>query len=349
VGFTTLAVVAAVGATISAVGAVTGSKALTIAGGVIGAVGAIGGLAQSAGLLGDIAGESTLANSVGAGSSEAIAQGTTAAETASPFDAAAASGSAGIDQEISNWSQYGAVSGLNPSTGTTDIIDSVSGNVSNVGEVAPTTSVANTDVNPLGTVQANTQAPLVTPSTATDTGTASGSASAYQTTFGDSTNTASAMPPSAPPAPGAPGLTTTGPTGSLTTGGTINNPSLINAGSGLNDPNITMTSGGPSVFGKIGSFIKDNGQLTGMLAQGAMSFIAGATSSLTPAQVDALKAQATQNTAAANLYNQQAALVARQNQNMSQPLPVATRTAPVTGTPAGMINAPPPQQITGAA
>ncbi len=62
-----------------------------------------------------------------------------------------------------------------------------------------------------------------------------------------------------------------------------------------------------------------------------------------------------QNTAASNLYNQQAALTAQQVANLKQPLPVATRTPRVTGAPAptGMINAPPaqqapPQQVTGA-
>lgn len=52
---TALEVTAAVGATPAAVGAVTKDKALTLAGTVIGAVGAIVGLAAGAGLLGDAA------------------------------------------------------------------------------------------------------------------------------------------------------------------------------------------------------------------------------------------------------------------------------------------------------
>jgi hypothetical protein len=81
------------------------------------------------------------------------------------------------------------------------------------------------------------------------------------------------------------------------------------------------------------------GHLLGGVIQAGAAFISGATSTLTPAQVAALQAQANANQAAANLSN-------RQLSNMSQPIPAATRTQ----APPGLINTrlPPPNTVTGA-
>jgi hypothetical protein len=95
------------------------------------------------------------------------------------------------------------------------------------------------------------------------------------------------------------------------------------------------------MFDKLLGFMsKDGGgRLAASLVQAGGAFIAGATSTLTPAQVAALNAQANANQAAANLSQ-------RQLSNMGQSIPVASRTA----TPPGLINQrlPPPNTVTGA-
>lgn len=89
---------------------------------------------------------------------------------------------------------------------------------------------------------------------------------------------------------------------------------------------------GASIFGDIAKFVKDNNYVVAAGLHAGGAFLAGATSSLTPAQVKALEAQAAANQAAANLSTQQA-------QNMASGIPAARRLA-VTGVPAGMINQP---------
>ena len=103
-------------------------------------------------------------------------------------------------------------------------------------------------------------------------------------------------------------------------------------------------------LGGILDFVKQNPLLSyGVLTAGGQ-LISGMTSTLTPAQVTALNAQATANQAAANM-------TAFQQANLAGPKPVASN-SPVTGTPQplltptpGTINtAPtaPPVNVTGA-
>jgi hypothetical protein len=107
---------------------------------------------------------------------------------------------------------------------------------------------------------------------------------------------------------------------------------------------LADTKGGPtsdSLMDKLLGFASTNGggRLLGGVIQAGSAFISGATSTLTPAQVQALQAQANANQAAANLSQ-------RQLSNSSQPIPVATRTA--TPTPNGIINRlPPPNTVKG--
>ena len=109
----------------------------------------------------------------------------------------------------------------------------------------------------------------------------------------------------------------------------------------------TITSPSSDVLGSIINFTKNNQLLTYGVLQAGGSLLSGLTSTLTPAQVSQLNAQAAANQAAANLTAQQTA-------NLAQPRPVATL-APVTGTPnniitpptAGLINGAPPVNITG--
>jgi hypothetical protein len=84
-----------------------------------------------------------------------------------------------------------------------------------------------------------------------------------------------------------------------------------------------------SVLAGIQDFTKNNQLLTFGALQAGGSLISGLTSTLTPAQVTALNAQAAANDAAA-------ALTKQQTQNLSMPKSVAT-SAPVTGTPATLV------------
>lgn len=100
---------------------------------------------------------------------------------------------------------------------------------------------------------------------------------------------------------------------------------------------------GSSVWSDIMSTIGKPG--VGTLLSGAVqaggAFIAGATSTLTPAQIKALDAQAQQNLAATNLANQQAATLQEQQKKFAGPMPMAVKkpppgllNTPVTGAPA---------------
>jgi hypothetical protein len=101
------------------------------------------------------------------------------------------------------------------------------------------------------------------------------------------------------------------------------------------------------VLGNITGFVQKNPLLAYGVLQAGGSLISGLTSTLTPAQVSALNAQAAANQAAANLTTQQ-------TQNLAQPRSTATL-APVTGTPnniitppnAGIINSAPAVNVTG--
>jgi hypothetical protein len=98
------------------------------------------------------------------------------------------------------------------------------------------------------------------------------------------------------------------------------------------------------VLANLSAFAKDNPLLAYGALQAGGSLLTGAFSTLTPAQVAALTAQASANDAAAALTRQQTA-------NLAQPKAVASL-APVTGTPAplvpqGFINQPKLPAVTG--
>jgi hypothetical protein len=349
---TTLAIIAAVGATIGAVGAVTGSKALMIAGGVIGAIGGIGALAQSAGILG--------ADAFSFGSNAA---GVAGAATDTGSFAGAASG---IDSEISQWSQYGSaldvqgnpalsassLSGA-PTMGNGDFIDRISGAVQPVDTSAsPTLSnAASPNVNPEPAFTNNAPVPQ-----GGGEGASLGSVS-NQADPNALANTGAVPASTAPSAPGT--AAPSDPTaqvngipagfdaqGNPLVGRTPTAESLINGGAGSNNPNITMgrTAADPSIWSKLTDVVGKPGVGTVIsgVVQAGSAFIAGATNGLTPAQIAALNAQAEANHAAASLSMTQQA-------NMTQPLPVATRSPPVTGAPQGMINTAPRVNVAGAA
>jgi hypothetical protein len=87
-------------------------------------------------------------------------------------------------------------------------------------------------------------------------------------------------------------------------------------------------------FGKIVDYVGNHPVLGLGALQSLGGLISGATSTLTPAQVSQLNAQAAANNAAA-------ALVSRQTSAQSQPKSVASL-APVTGTPAPLLQTGPP-------
>ena len=84
-------------------------------------------------------------------------------------------------------------------------------------------------------------------------------------------------------------------------------------------------AGEPSIWDSIWSFAKDNKSLVlgGMMSLG--SFMSGALSPKTPAEVEELNARAEANRAAAQLQATQNQLMQRRLNNMSQPIPVAYR------------------------
>lgn len=332
---TTLAIVAAVGATISAVGVVTHNQTLAIAGGVIGAVGAIGGLASAAGVFDGASGIFSAGTAVPASAGADV--GTLAADAGAP--AVSATDQALIDAGLQSGAQSAGIS----SSVTPDIVNMATGEVSVPGAAGAPSLQAGPAVNSADpTVGALT--PNVTPTAATNTGvpdttpaggTASGEVQGVLDQQGDGAVTSVA----APAAPAAP----TSTTGSILNGGQgvtgVPAPStqqaLVDAGlsPGTQSPGISsdVALGGaysstPSAFSGVLNFLGKNGTLASGAIQAGAALIAGATSSLTPAQVAALNAQANANQAAANLSTQQLA-------NIRAAIPTASRAAP-----AGLIN-----------
>lgn len=130
------------------------------------------------------------------------------------------------------------------------------------------------------------------------------------------TPTGTATPPAAVSiAGGAPGAAVAAPTA----------PGVVTPAAPVAPVAAAASKGG--MFGGLLDFANKNPVVALGVLQAAGSFISGATSTLTPAQVDALNAQASQNQAAADQTK-------KQNSNMAEPIPVATRT------PQGLLNTP---------
>lgn len=287
--------VAITGAVVGAVGAVTHIKELQYAGMAMGVVGGIGGLAVGAGLFAGEAGAGLFEGSAGA-----LGEGF-ATSAAGPVSGAAFDGAAGALGE-----------GFQVSAAPSDVINSITAKLNIPGD---TVLSGDTATDPLVTVPQSP--PNVAPVAATDTGAASPAATNPNAATDAATWTGAPVSPAVSvtgvPAPLAPRV----PPGLTADGMPIPPPS---------DPSVwdnimklaDTKAAGPLAYGAI---------------QAGSAFLSGATSSLTPAQVAALNAQADANRAAANLANTQQA-------NLASGVPVATRTA-VTGVPAGMINTSP--------
>lgn len=322
----TLEAVAAVGATVSAIGAVTHDKTLSTVGMVLGGIGGIGALASSAGLFG--ADAASGASLFGDSSSISDIQPVTVTPQAASIGMDSGLGTAGaapIDavQEGQLPDIINTLGGVNPTTpGPASAIDqsigAASGNASDIPPVSVTQQAASISGDA-------SNLPSTGAAPATGLSQASNATPISSATISGGTAAAPALAPPPPAANGAavpdvkiPGQTYVGQDGTTyVTDGTkfVPQKSLFSS----------LFSSPLAQYGVI---------------QAAGSFLSGATSTLTPAQVAQLDSQAAANNAAAKLTQ-------TQTSNISQPIPTASRTQPVTGQ-TGLINSPvPANNVTG--
>jgi hypothetical protein len=340
---TVLESVAAVGAALSVVGAVTKNKTLSMIGAGLGVVGGVGALA--AGALG--------AASVGLGAGTAAGD---AAATAAAGDSAFVTGTAAGDAALNaGGTGVGALGGgvsgaaLTTETAGFGAANAVPDVVGSLAGTPPPGSGLSGQANPeLNTPSGATQAPPPI----TD-----------QTTLAGSATPIGEVQPAAPSG-GTANVVPNLPPGALTPSGAasdlIGTPPQPPANLGATDPltgnnietAIDPTTGkmvslpDTSTLGSLAAFAKGNPLVAYGALQAGGSLLSGAFSTLTPAQVNSLNSQAAANDAAAAQQRMQTA-------NLAAPKAVASST-PVTGTPAqlvptpaGFINQPRPA-VTGA-
>jgi hypothetical protein len=360
-----LETVAAVGAVIGVVGAVTKNPVLSKVGLGLGIVGGVGALASSALGIGTTAlfGVQT-ATEAGTDAAGAAATGVEsgafdAASGAAPdaigslsaSDAGAALGlpdatSASAAPAIADAAPPAIAEAANPATAAADI----------PGAVPTGTELAPEDAAALQTSTSNAASDgLINTGLATTSDSNAGAAGAA----GVPTDTSVSPPTAYSPAAG----TTPGAAGGEAGDATLPVPPQPPGNLGATDPAtgqiitsyvdpssgkiVNMPDAAPGTFGKLVDYVGAHPVIALGALQGAGSLLSGWTSTLTPAQVSALNAQASANQAAANLANQQAA-------NLNMPKAVASST-PVTGTPAPLVptrpsllnGAPAPQAVTG--
>lgn len=305
-----LSSVAIVGAVVSVAGIITGNKTLSMIGMGLGLVGGVGALASAA-----------------LGGSEAALFGTQVASSAAETTATA--GTAGVSAFEGAGTvapdTFGALAGT---TGT----DVATASATPALEAAGSPAITNTVGNAADTVAsvAGNPAPL-------DAGYAAGQG-LPDTSYSASTAPAAGTPttnpvtgasnPSGAADTGAAGAGAGGAPGTPPTSGT---PSPFDAAGG-NLPNLdnALTPPAPtSMFDKLTTFVGKNPMVAFGAVQGVSSLLGGWTSTLTPAQVAQLNAQAASNQAAANFQTQQ-------TNNLNQPKATAS-TAPVTGAPQSLV------------
>jgi len=351
---TALTTVAAIGATIGAIGAITGDKTLSEVGMGLGVVGGIGSLASSAGLFGADTSTAPLFGTSAASDVTPLAGDTTSATAAD----AAANGAAAPGDQIANAATAGAdpyaqaaAAEAVPGGTAQDIINSI-GQVNTAGTTPQTALDAQT------AAAAGNQY-------ASDTTNFASDASTSPSAVGVNTADNSTLPPQqvgvpsgAGSVPSIPGVTA--PAAPTASGGNGIDPvtGLPQTASdipGLKPPVpgnafdasvASNNSGGVgSVLSKLTDFANSKGGslATYGLIQAAGSFAQGAFNPVTPAQINAMNAQAAANNASAAKTQQQvaniqsgvpSATVARPNASTATPV----QSAPVTGQPQGLIN-----------
>lgn len=319
---TVLESVAVVGAVLSVVGTVTKNKTLSMIGMGLGLVGGVGALASGA--LGGSAALFGEASSAG-GEAAAGAAGDAAAATAADGAAAGTFGPGFGDGIISAAAPdaIGALSGAPAIDAAVDPGVALSGASDASAGASDTFSLASQSTNAADAVAPGTTG-------AADAGAGAGAA--------DTTAADLIQPPAAPPN----NLGAVNPATGETITSAVDSTGKV----------VSLPGDSSGVFGQLGKIV-DYAGAHPVVALGALqaggSLLSGMTSTLTPAQVDALNAQAAANNAATALSNQQ-------RTNLSMPKSVAS-SAPVTGTPsplvpgqAGFINsAPRAVQVPGAA
>lgn len=348
---TALGAVAAVGATVAAVGSVTKDKALTIAGTVLGGIGAVGSLASAAGVLGD----SASAPLFGTETAASTADGGAAADAASAGTIDTFSGQAGVTSEdLPPLGATDAAGGIPtppippdavpPPSGDAGLASATQNAADPAAGLINSAPPAGAEMAPQDAAALQAQQALVPAGTnATDTAIGENPVSA-PTGAGGSPNPVPALPPgglatNAPGQAALPGTPVTGTSGSTSVPGAWGSPNTspdFQAGMAAGT-SATAATPTPSAFANvlsgISDFTKNNQLLSYGILQSAGSLLSGATSTLTPAQVAALNAQANANNAAASLTQQQTA-------NLAMPKAVA-QSVPVTGAPAQLVPTPP--------
>ena len=334
-----LEVTAALGATLGVVGTITGNKGLAMAGLALGIVGGVGSLAASAGLFGAEAGTAPLfGDAADAGSNvTALAQDTSVATDASAagtaadtLDPAAAATSAADPASAITDAANPAASGA-----PGDIVDSV-GKV-DAASAIPSPATDQTQALTANSLASNGQQnSLINTALNNDTAATQGaSATTLPPNQVQIPDGAGVAPPSSP---GAPDVMEPVP------------PEKPPIPGGAFDASISSNGG---ILSNLLNFANKSPTATLGLIQAGGSFASGLFSPVTPAQVNALNAQAAANNASAGLTNTQVANIksgvpTATVQRPGQPLATnqAAPTSPVTGTPAsvmpqiGLINQP---------
>lgn len=332
VGFTTIA---AVGAVVGVVGAVTHNKILSTVGMVLGGIGGIGALASGAGLLGAggglLEGASTpaAANLAAEGSIGFIDSGSFAVEGGAAVEGAnavadAAQAAAG---SVPGFVDSGSFAGINAAGEAAGA--SGPGISEALGAGKAGLSMFGTEAKP-DAVDAN----AITQQTALAGGATGAAASS-------GVPVASAPPNAlAPGTSAAPPLVASNPSATPT--------SLTNDGEWDLTPGKSADS---SPFAGILDFANKHPVVALGALQAAGSFISGATNELTPAQVDLYKSQSAANDAATLLVKQQTANLAMPKavassapvSGQAQLVPINARPPPVPSPQGGFINQAPVQ------
>lgn len=297
-----LAITAAAGATMSAIGVVTGDKGLTMAGAVLGGIGAVGSLASAAGLVDGSA--SLFGDGATSAGQTADAAASSVTDAALPAGAMSPNGVADITDSMS-----GATAGL-PSDAGAAMPENIPGAVLTDAATPPPA------VTPPG---GPNDAPPLQDATLTDTG------SGLMNNLSGQTQTA-ATPPSPVQVPQAAQTAT------------LNNETGTWAPGAGGFPVSGVSSSPASYLGGILDFAKSNQLVSYGAIQAGGALVSGMFSPLTPANVSALDAQAANNRAAAALTARQTANIQSGVPTVTRTKapPVTGTPAPLTG--AGLIN-----------
>lgn len=342
---TAFEVAAAVGAGLSVIGTVTKDKTLSMVGLAIGAIGGIGALASSAGLLGadaaaggSLFGVSPAASTAGAGSAfGGVASDASSAATYGATSAFATGDAAGATAAATE-----AGTGLAAPLATANTSDGMVDFVAGLNQPPPSDglttlqSTAENAANPaalpgpradgaglLNNAPTDPNAPTVPGLTGPGTGAASNN---LGVDVSDSPGADFSLN-GQPTVPGPPDSSTPG---FPAAGGTApTKVPLVSDVTGVPWAPLDSNSGIGGAVSGILDFAKKNPVVALGALQAAGSFLSGATSTLTPAQVAYYNANAANNQAAANLATQQ-------TRNLAAPKAVASL-SPVTGAPAPLI------------